>query len=75
MFGWKVPGRCSKSCIGHDIVIWKLARSFPVSLLHGDTVMQKSGGCGCDDMKTKAVSELSILFNVLVKGCALFTYE
>lgn len=54
MFGRKVSGRCSKSCTGCDVEIQKLAHIFPVSLLHSDTVMQKSGGHGCDDMKTKA---------------------
>lgn len=37
--------------------------------------MWKSGKHGCDDMKTKAVSKLSVLFNVLVKGCVVSTYE
>lgn len=63
MFGRKVSGRRSKSCTGREVEIQKLGHNFPVSLLHGDTVMPKSGGHGCDDMKTKAVSELSILFN------------
>lgn len=51
MFGRKVSDRCSKSCIWHGVEIQKLAHSFPVSLLCDDTVMQKSGGHGCDDMK------------------------
>lgn len=46
MFGTKVSDRCSNSCIWHGIEIQKLAHSFPVTLLHDDPEMQKSGGQG-----------------------------
>lgn len=75
MFGRKMSHKSSKSCISCDVEFQKLSHNFPVSLLRGDIVMQKSGGHGCDDMTTKTVSEQSILFNVLVKGCALFTCD
>lgn len=77
MFGREVSDRCSKTCIWRDVEIQKLAHSLLLvyCMVTLQNAMWKSGEHGYDDMKTKAVSELSVLFNVLVKGCVVSTYE